>query len=134
MRLRPRLRGRPGGSLLTALDLSRVHQVGDSGFVIGGPERADIHKLHRLTAELAFLAALLAGVMAIRSGGAVRLTGFVVVLVTLEFAVGVAAIVARLPIGLAVAHNWLAALLLLGLIRLYAQSRARAIPDRACIP
>ena len=122
----------PGSDLLTALDLSRVHQVGDGGFVLGGPERADIHKLHRLIAPLAFFAILLAAVMAIRSRHDLRRTSIIVItLVTLEFAVGVGAIVARLPIGLAVAHNWLAALLLLGLLRLYAEIRAAATTGRA---
>ena len=117
----------PGSDLLTALDLSRVHQVG-----LGGPERADIHKLHRLIAPLAFFAILLAAMMAIRARRDLRLTSIIVItLVTLEFAVGVGAIVARLPIGLAVAHNWLAALLLLGLLRLYAEIRAAATTGRA---
>ena len=48
----------------------------------------------------------------------------VVALVTLEFGVGVAAVVTSLPIGLAVAHNWLAALLLLGLTGLIALNRS----------
>jgi heme A synthase len=36
----------------------------------------------------------------------------------LEFCVGIAAILTQLPIGLAVAHNWLAGMLLLSLLKL----------------
>lgn len=120
----------PGSELLVALDLSRVHAVDSNGFVIGGAERADIHKLHRLTAVLVLLATLAAGSMALRHGQRLRCAGVLVIaLVTLEFGLGVAAIVAALPIALAVAHNWLAALLLLALIALLA--RTRTIPAQA---
>jgi heme A synthase len=44
----------------------------------------------------------------------------VLALVVAEFSVGVGAIVTRLPISIAVAHNWLAAMLVLGLLRLLA--------------
>jgi heme A synthase len=47
----------------------------------------------------------------------------IILLVLTEFSVGVAAILTRLPIGLAVAHNWLAGLLLLSLLGLTALSR-----------
>jgi heme A synthase len=40
------------------------------------------------------------------------------VLIVAEFSVGVAAVFNELPIVLAVAHNWLAGLLLLALVRL----------------
>jgi len=50
---------------------------------------------------------------------------FVVALVILEFSVGVAAILTDLPIGVAVAHNLLAAILLLGLLRLLCLCRNR---------
>jgi len=115
----------PGGALAAAFDLSRVHEVGVTGFVRGGPERADIHKLHRLTAVLTVIATLLAAILAIRSSRGLRLAaGIVIALITLELAVGLGAIMAGLPISLAVAHNWLAALLLLGLIYLYENSQA----------
>jgi heme A synthase len=42
--------------------------------------------------------------------------------VSIEFSVGVMAILTDLPIGLAVTHNTLAALLLLGLLKLNALS------------
>jgi cytochrome c oxidase assembly protein subunit 15 len=114
----------PGSDLLTAFDLTRQHEVGPTGLAIGGAERADIHKLHRLGAALTLLTTLVAGLLALRAS----LTGaalIVLLLVAAEFSVGIAAILAELPIGIAVAHNWLAAILLLGLLRLFALCRNR---------
>jgi cytochrome c oxidase assembly protein subunit 15 len=54
-----------------------------------------------------------------------RIAGIVsIALVCVELALGVTAILGALPIGIAVAHNWLAALLLLALLRLFALSRS----------
>lgn len=114
----------PGDNLWTAFDLGRQHEIGPTGLALGGPERADIHKLHRLTASLTLVTALVAGVLALRA----KLTGAaltVLALVALEFGVGVAAILTDIPIGVAVAHNWLAAILLLVLLRLLALCRNR---------
>jgi len=109
----------PGGDLATAFDLARQHEIGPTGFALGGPERADIHKLHRLVAVIATVALLIAGVLAYRAD--LRLAaGTVVSLAAAEFGVGAAAILAQLPIEIAVAHNWLAAVLLLALLRLLA--------------
>jgi heme A synthase len=44
----------------------------------------------------------------------------VLALVTAEFSIGIAAILTDIPISIAVAHNGLAAMLLLGLLRLLA--------------
>ena len=114
----------PGSDLWTAFDLTRQHEVGPTGLAIGGAERVDIHKLHRLVAAITLLTTLVAGLLALRAG----LTGAaltVLVLVATEISVGVAAILTELPIGIAVAHNWLAAILLLGLLRLFALCRNR---------
>ena len=114
----------PGSDLWTALDMTRKHEVGPTGLAIGGAERADIHKLHRLVAAIALLTILVAGLLALRN----KLTGAaltVLLLAAAEFSVGIAAILMELPIGIAVAHNWLAAMLLLGLLRLLALCRNR---------
>jgi len=117
----------PGPKLSTAFDLSRVHQIGETGIVIGGPERADIQKLHRLVAVLTVLSVVVAAAMAIRARSNLRIVGAVVLsVVILEFAVGVSAILTDIPISVAVAHNWLAGLLLLALLKLHAESRLRA--------
>jgi cytochrome c oxidase assembly protein subunit 15 len=51
---------------------------------------------------------------------------FLLLLIVTEFSVGVAAVFYELPIGLAVAHNWLAGLLLLTLLRLLSLHRSPA--------
>jgi len=114
----------PDANLARAMDLTRHHQVTPTGQAIGGPERIAIHQAHRIGALLALAAVLLTAALAIRSGGAQRLAGLAIgVLVLLEFAVGIASVLAGLPIELAVAHNWLAALLLLSLLQLLSLER-----------
>jgi heme A synthase len=116
----------PGPNLPRAFDLSRVHQIGDNGVVLGGPERADIHKLHRLVAVLAVLSIITAAVLAIRAHSDLRIVGSIVLsVVILEFAVGVSAILLDIPISVAVAHNWLAGILLLALLKLKAECQVR---------
>lgn len=114
----------PGSDLTTAFDLSRQYELGPTGLALGGAERADIHKLHRLVAGVTLLTALIAGGLAL--AGRMGMTAvFVIALAALEFSTGVAAILLDLPIGIAVAHNLLAAILLLGLLRLHALCRNR---------
>jgi len=113
----------PGAELWSAFDLSRSLQISPQGFVIGGAERADIQMLHRIVALVTVAAALIAGVRAIMSGGRFLPIGiFVCLVVVVEFLIGIAAIRSGVPIGIAVAHNWLAGLLLLGLLRLRADA------------
>jgi cytochrome c oxidase assembly protein subunit 15 len=109
----------PGSDLATAFNLNRTHEISASGFVVGGAERMDIHKLHRLVAILALLTSLAAGVLALRARLGISAIA-VIAIVLAEVFIGVAAILTDLPIGIAVAHNWLAAILLLGLLRLLA--------------
>ena len=114
----------PGADVFKAMDLSRDHQVTSMGHAIGGQERIDIHIAHRLGAAITALVILAAGFMAWRAAGRMRFVGGVVLLlVTLEFSIGVAAIASDLPIELAVAHNWLAGLLLLGMLKMVALNR-----------
>lgn len=114
----------PGANLALAFDLTRKHDIGPTGLALGGAERADIHKLHRMVALLALTVAIVAGVVALRCRlGATAIA--VMLLVVAEFIIGVAAILTNLPIGVAVAHNWLAAMLLLALLRLLALCRSQ---------
>jgi len=116
----------PGAEVAIAFDLTRTHEIGDTGMVLGGAERAAIHKLHRLIAVLTVIGVLIAGTVAYKEGRNVRVVGFIAVtLVTIEFALGVSAIMTGLPIAVAVAHNWLAALLLLALLKLLAATKPR---------
>jgi cytochrome c oxidase assembly protein subunit 15 len=114
----------PGKALSTAFDLSREHQITDQGMAVGGDERAAIHKMHRLGAVLTLLTILSAGLVALSAGRAFRgVATIVLILVALEFSVGIASVLTGLPLALAVAHNWLAALLLLSLLKLLALNR-----------
>lgn len=106
----------PGSDLWPAFDLTRDNPL--------EAERTAIHQGHRLTALLTLVVALVAGVHAYRA----RLSGAAVAVVALagiEFGIGVAAIATDLPMRIAVAHNVLAAILLLGLLRLLALCRNR---------
>lgn len=115
----------PGSDIWKALDLSRQHEVTSMGQAIGGQERVDIHIAHRLGALLTALVILSVGFMAWRAGGRLRYAGgLVLLLVAAEFSIGVAAVASGLPIGLAVAHNWVAGLLLLVLLKIAAQNRS----------
>jgi cytochrome c oxidase assembly protein subunit 15 len=114
----------PGSDVTAAFDLTRQHRVGETGMVIGGPERADIQKLHRIMALLVTAVALIAGTRAMRARGDVVTAGILlVVLVGMELLAGIAAIATELPIALALAHNSLAALSLLAAVKLLADSR-----------
>jgi len=69
---------------------------------------------------LGLISLVAAGVFSILLG----LTAIAVVAILVAgFSFGVAVILTELPIGIAVAHNWLAAMLLLSLIRLLAECR-----------
>ena len=69
---------------------------------------------------------LAVGLMAWRSGDRLRLTGVLVLfLILAEFSIGVASVASGLPIGLAVAHNWVAGLLLLVMLKIAAQQTYR---------
>lgn len=114
----------PGSEVFKAMDLSANHQVSSLGQVIGGQERMDIHITHRLLAAATTLMLLAVGYMAWRAHGRLRIAGMMLLLlVLLEFSIGIAAVAADLPIGLAVAHNWLAGMLLLGMLKIMALNR-----------
>lgn len=114
----------PDRSLFDAMNLDQHHDITPQGYVVGGPERMAIHRTHRLGALLTFLMVLISAIIALRASQPYRTTAIAIgVLLVLEFAVGIAAIITSLPIVLAVAHNWLAGLLLLALLKLLTLSR-----------
>jgi cytochrome c oxidase assembly protein subunit 15 len=111
----------PGSEIWTAMDLSRDHQVTSAGQALGGQERSDIHIAHRLGAVVTTLLILAVGLMAWRAGEALRFAGgLVLILVVAEFSIGIASVANGLPISLAVAHNWVAGLLLLVILKITA--------------
>ena len=108
----------PGPELGEALKLNRTIDISEVGVAIGGAERQAIHMAHRVGAVLALVFVLAAAIPALRSDSTRRTAIGVMALVLAEFALGITAILTGLPIGLAVAHNWLAALLLLAMLKL----------------
>lgn len=114
----------PDASVVEALQIFEAHQINDFGQAVGGMERVSIHIVHRMGAMLAALTIILAGLMSIKSTPGWRILGLTAIgLVLLEFGVGVASVLTELPISLAVAHNWLAAMLLLVLLKMLALTR-----------
>jgi len=114
----------PGAEIWKAIDISNEHEVTSMGQAIGGQERVDIHIAHRLGAVVTTLLIIATGLMAWRAGGRLRYAGSVMLLlVVAEFSIGVAAIMSGLPITLAVAHNWIAGLLLLAQLKIVALNR-----------
>jgi len=90
------------------------------GGVLHGAARTAIHMAHRMGAIIAFFTIFYVAIQAIRSGMKyLRLTGIVaLVLLLTQVSLGIANIKLHLPLAVAVAHNGVAALLLLSLITL----------------
>ncbi len=109
----------PDKSLWQALDLTRSIDVSNAGFAIGGGERIAIHLLHRLIAVIAAAMVIGVGVKTLRAKHQARKVGALVCLIVVaEVLIGITAVLNDVPIAVAVAHNWMAGLLLLGLIRI----------------
>lgn len=110
----------PDGTIYSALKLNEVREVDENGFAVGGLERVAIQRAHRIGAVVATLAVLIAVVAGFRGTLKTRRTAILALILLLaEFSIGMVTIIKGLPIGLAVAHNWIAGLLLLALLRLY---------------
>ncbi len=90
------------------------------GGVLHGSARTAIHMAHRIGAIITFVTISFVAVQAIRSGiKLVKLTGIAALILLLtQLSLGVANIVLHLPLSVAVAHNGVAALLLLSLVSL----------------
>jgi cytochrome c oxidase assembly protein subunit 15 len=109
----------PGPGVWKALDLTRSHEVTPLGNVTGGQERIDIHIVHRLGAVATAILVLAVGFLSWRAGGRLRNAGvLVMLLVAIEFVIGLVGVASGLPISLAVLHNWIAGLLLLALLKI----------------
>ena len=116
----------PGSEIWKAMDLSRHHEVTSMGQAIGGQERIDIHIAHRLGAVVTTLMVLTVGFMAWSVGGRLRKAGAIaLILLTAELSIGITAITSDLPIELAVAHNWVAGLLLLVMLKIAALNQGK---------
>lgn len=109
--------------------LWREGRIDYEGGVLAAPARTAIHQAHRLGAAVTVLAVLAAAGAALRQARAPLRRVAIVLLCVLaaQASLGVANVLLRLPLAVAVAHNVGAALLLLALMTLYLQ--ARGAPD-----
>ncbi|MGD8588828.1 MAG: COX15/CtaA family protein [Chromatiales bacterium] len=97
--------------------------------VLDNPARTAIHMAHRIGALISLL---VLGLLALRLLGLReatslrRLGGLLLVLLLIQIGLGITNVLGRLPLPIAVAHNGVAALLLLTLVTTIKQSRHRA--------
>lgn len=99
------------------------------GGILDAPARTAIHLTHRLGATLTFLVILYVALRAAgRSEPAVRLNAVILIcLLFLQLSLGIANVVLRLPLPVAVAHNSVAALLMLSLLTLYRHAQVEQV-------
>ncbi len=97
------------------------------GGILDAPARTAIHLTHRLGAGLTFLVLLYVAINALgRTEPAVRLTAIVLLcILCLQVSLGITNVLLRLPLPVAVAHNSVAALLVLSLLTLYRHAQDR---------
>ena len=103
----------------------REGRVDYEGGILDAPARTAIHLAHRLGAALTFLALLYVALSALRrSEPAMRLNAAILLcFLCLQVSLGIANVLLRLPLPVAVAHNSVAALLMLSLLTLYRYAR-----------
>ena len=103
----------------------RAGRIDYEGGILDAPARTAIHLAHRLGALLTCLVVFSAALCALlRAEKPARTSAWVLLLaLCLQVALGIANVLLRLPLPVAVAHNSVAALLLLSLLTLYRQAR-----------
>lgn len=115
----------PSQAAVAMLDPWRVPEALPAAILIADPARQGLHLMHRMGAfiVLIYWMTLAAITLRNRSNGAsaVALTGAVLIV---QFAAGIATVLFELPLAMAVAHNALAALLVLATANAAFQSRS----------
>jgi len=102
----------PETNFSAGFTVSREVGVDFEGGLLDLPARTAIHMSHRIGALITFLLLLYAGLRLMRIATLQRAGLALVVLVSLQFTLGMLNIVLQLPLANAVAHNGVAALLL----------------------
>lgn len=97
------------------------------GGILDAPARTAIHLTHRLGAALTFLVILYVALAALgRADPVVRVSAAVLLCVLcIQVSLGITNVLLRLPLPVAVAHNSVAALLVLSLLTLYWRTQGR---------
>ena len=123
----PKCQGRwwPEMNFKEAFVLWRGLGVDYEGGVLEGTARTAIHVTHRIGALITFIAvSLLALISFVRGSRSIKFAAVLVGLaLLLQIALGIANVLMLLPLPVAVAHNGVAALLLLSLVNLFYFSR-----------
>ena len=105
----------------------RSGEIDYEGGILDAPARSAIHLTHRLGAALTFLVVLAAALCAFCRAAARAPALAVLLLLCLQVSLGIANVLLRLPMPVAVAHNAVAALLMLSLLALF----RRVSPEQA---
>jgi cytochrome c oxidase assembly protein subunit 15 len=126
----------PRAGFAEGFNLMRPVGVDYEGGVLDGPARIAIHLAHRMGALVVLVyLGILALVLVRRAGQPVhrRLGKALVAVLVLQVGLGVANVITQLPLGLAVAHNGGAAVLLLSVLTLVhaLDPPGQALPARA---
>ncbi|MBP8198566.1 MAG: COX15/CtaA family protein [Chromatiaceae bacterium] len=111
----------PGADFAAGFSLLRPVGVDYEGGVLDGPARTAIHLTHRAGALIVFLYLGILALLVLRRAAYPvqrRLAQALLLVLLLQVGLGIANIVTKLPLDLAVAHNGGAALLLLTLLTL----------------
>ncbi|MCB1616238.1 MAG: COX15/CtaA family protein [Pseudomonadales bacterium] len=114
-----------------AFTLIREIGVDYEGGVLDNTGRVTVHVTHRLGAVVTLIFVTLLGILALKEASpAVRKSGIaMLILVSVQFCLGIANVLLHLPIAIAVAHNGGAALLLLSLVAINHFSKEPAVQD-----
>jgi len=120
----------PDATIYSAFKLNEAREITASGMAVGGLERIAINLAHRWGAVFSFLVIVAAAIAGIAGTIHTRKVAYIVLLLLfVELGIGITSVLTGIPIALAVAHNWVAGLLLLALLKLLSLSDERWIPD-----
>lgn len=113
----------PASGIFAILDPWRPVAALPAAALIADPARQGLHLLHRIGSCIVLLYWIVLAAAAWNKGRARAATVAMVVLLLLQFAVGAAMTVFALPLALAVAHNALAALIVIAAVNAAFQSK-----------
>lgn len=110
----------PHLDLASAFDLSSPIGTNYQGGILGSTARITIQFVHRVGAIITFLYVLILSMLLMAYGNyrLKKIASITLILVMIQFSLGVINVVRLLPLKVAVAHNGVAALLLLSMLAL----------------
>jgi cytochrome c oxidase assembly protein subunit 15 len=110
----------PGGLSLTDLNPFKELALGSDGKVIIPAAMASVHMLHRLGALIVFGYLTLLAIKLLRLGNGYKTLGLILLVLSfVQVTLGISVVLFNLPLKLVVAHNGVAAVLLLTLVSVH---------------